>query len=74
MPRLRFHIYTLWLLDMVLLPGLRRHEAGEQWHTDPRLSRVRFTVSIWRSNWRSLAAIVWFVWTHIKRASEPSAA
>jgi hypothetical protein len=48
-------------------------KLGEAWHTDPRLyqafHRFHLVVEI------ALAAgIVWFVWSHVKRAREAGAA
>ena len=74
MPRLRFHIYTTlgasaWYLCLAGA-GMK---LGEAWHTDPRLyqafHRFHLVVEI------ALAAgIVWFVWSHVKRAREAGAA
>jgi membrane protein DedA with SNARE-associated domain len=68
MPQLRFHIYTFigswpWCFALTYA-GMK---LGERWHTDPRFEqafhRLHLGVEI-----VLLAAIVWFVWTHIRRA------
>ena len=69
MPQLRFHIYTFvgsWPWCFVLAyVGMK---LGEQWHTDPRFQegfhRFHLVVEI-----ALVAAIVWFVWSHIKRVA-----
>ncbi len=68
MPQLRFHIYTFigswpWCFALAYA-GMK---LGERWHTDPRFEqafhRLHLGVEL-----VLLAAIVWFVWTHIRRA------
>jgi hypothetical protein len=48
-------------------------KLGEKWHTDPRLQewfhRFHLVVEL-----ALVAAIVWFVWTHLHRSKEASAA
>ena len=74
MPQLRFHIYTFvgswpWCFGLAYV-GMR---LGEAWHTDPRFHdwfhRFHLSVEI-----ALVVGIVWFVWTHLKRGREPSAA
>lgn len=74
MPQLRFHLYTFigsWPWCFVLTyVGMR---LGEAWHTDPRFHeafhRFHFGVEI-----VLVAAIVWFVWSHLKRGKQTEAA
>jgi len=70
MPQLRFHIYTFigswpWCFALAYA-GMR---LGQAWHTDPRFyaafHRFHLAVEI-----ALLAALVWFVWSHIKRARQ----
>jgi membrane protein DedA with SNARE-associated domain len=67
MPQLRFHLYTFlgsWPWCFVLAyVGMR---LGEQWHTDPRFKAVfhRFHLAV---ELALVAAIVWFVWSHLRR-------
>jgi len=67
MPRLRFHIYTSigsWIWYFALAwAGMK---LGEAWHTDPRLKEIfdRFHLVV---EIALAAAIVWFVWSHLKR-------
>ncbi|HUN82864.1 MAG TPA: DedA family protein [Terracidiphilus sp.] len=70
MPQLRFHIYTFigswpWCFALAYA-GMR---LGQAWHTDPRFyaafHRFHLAVEI-----ALLAGIVWFVWSHIKRARQ----
>jgi membrane protein DedA with SNARE-associated domain len=74
MPRLRFHIYTsvgsfVWYFCLAWA-GMK---LGEKWHTDPRFEQAfhRFHLAI---EVGLLAALVWFVWTHLKRKRPASAA
>jgi membrane protein DedA with SNARE-associated domain len=70
MPQLRFHLYTFfgsWPWCFVLAyVGMK---LGEQWHTDPRFKEAfhRFHLGV---ELVLLAAIVWFVSSHLKRARE----
>ena len=70
MPQLRFHIYTFigswpWCFALAYV-GMR---LGEAWHTDPRFHewfhRFHLVVEL-----GLVAAIVWFVWTHINRVRQ----
>jgi len=74
MPRLRFHIYTsagsfVWYFCL----AWAGRKLGEAWNTDPRLQeafhRFHLVVEI-----ALLAAIVWFVWSHILRGRKADAA
>jgi len=74
MPQLRFHIYTFigswpWCFALAYV-GMR---LGKAWHTDPRFHewfhRFHLVVEI-----ALLAAIVWFIWTHVQRARRHEAA
>jgi membrane protein DedA with SNARE-associated domain len=74
MPRLRFHIYTslgsiIWYTCLAWA-GMK---LGEKWHTDPRLEQIfhRFHLAV---EIAILAAIIWFVWSHVNRAKHSSAA
>jgi membrane protein DedA with SNARE-associated domain len=67
MPQLRFHIYTFvgswpWCFALAYA-GVK---LGERWQTDPRFEqafhRFHLVVEI-----ALFAAMVWFVWSHIKR-------
>jgi membrane protein DedA with SNARE-associated domain len=74
MPRLRFHIYTtLGSLCWYFCLATAGRKLGEAWHTDPRLQewfhRFHLVVEI-----ALLAAVVWFVWTHVRRSREAQAA
>jgi membrane protein DedA with SNARE-associated domain len=71
MARLRFHIYTtvgslIWYFCL----AWAGRKLGEKWNTDPRFQeafhRFHLVVEI-----ALIAAAVWFLWTHIKRAREP---
>jgi membrane protein DedA with SNARE-associated domain len=74
MPKLRFHIYTFigsWPWCFVLAyVGMR---LGQAWHTDPRFHewfhRFHLVVEL-----GLVAAVVWFVWTHINRFRQVSEA
>lgn len=74
MPRLRFHIYTSvgswsWYLFLAYV-GMK---LGEKWHTDPRFQewfhRFHLVVEV-----ALLVGVIWFVWSHIHRSKEASAA
>ncbi len=74
MPQLRFHIYTFigswpWCLGLAYV-GMK---LGEKWHTDPRFEQAfhRFHLVV---ELGLLAAIIWFVWTHINRFRQASQA
>jgi membrane protein DedA with SNARE-associated domain len=73
MPRLRFHIYTSlgsWCWYYCL--GYVGMKLGEKWHTDPRFyeafHRFHLVVEV-----ALVAAIIWFVWSHIKRGRQAEA-
>ncbi|HEY2860298.1 MAG TPA: DedA family protein [Terracidiphilus sp.] len=68
MPRLRFHIYTtigslIWY-SCLAWAGMK---LGQAWDTDPRLQQIfhRFHLAV---EIALLAALVWFVWSHVRRA------
>ena len=70
MPRLRFHIYTsigswTWYICLAYA-GMK---LGEKWHTDPRIEQVfhRFHLAV---EIALVAAVVWFVWSHLSRARQ----
>jgi membrane protein DedA with SNARE-associated domain len=74
MPRLRFHVYTtvgsaVWYFCLAWIG----RKLGEAWNTDPRIQaafhRFHLVVEI-----ALLLAILWFVWSHVKRAkhAEPA--
>lgn len=74
MPQLRFHIYTFigswpWCFALAYV-GMR---LGRAWHTDPRFHdwfhRFHLVVEV-----ALLAAIVWFLWSHVQRARRHEAA
>jgi membrane protein DedA with SNARE-associated domain len=74
MPQLRFHIYTFigswpWCFGLAYV-GMK---LGEKWHTDPRFEQAfhRFHLVV---ELGLLAAIIWFVWTHINRFRQASQA
>jgi membrane protein DedA with SNARE-associated domain len=74
MPQLRFHIYTFigswpWCFTLAYV-GMK---LGEAWHTDPRFEQAfhRFHLVV---ELGLLAAIIWFVWTHINRLRRTSEA
>jgi len=67
MPQLRFHIYTFlgswpWCFVLAYI-GMR---LGQGWETDPRFKAIfhRFHLSV---EVVLLAAILWFVWSHLSR-------
>jgi len=66
MPRLRFHIYTsLGAFAWYYCLAYAGMKLGEKWHTDPRLQAVfhRFHLAV---ELALLAAVVWFVWSHLR--------
>src|SRR6516165_9195741 len=74
MPQLRFHIYTFigswpWCFALAYV-GMK---LGQAWHTDPRFHewfhRFHLVVEV-----ALVAAVVWFVWTHINRFRQASEA
>jgi membrane protein DedA with SNARE-associated domain len=74
MPRLRFHLYTslgscVWYFCLAYV-GMK---LGEKWHTDPRFAEVfhRFHLAV---EVALLVGIIWFVWSHINRARQTTAA
>ncbi|MGA8088161.1 MAG: DedA family protein [Terracidiphilus sp.] len=74
MPQLRFHFYTFigswpWCFSLAYV-GMK---LGEKWHTDPRFQQAfhRFHLVV---ELGLLAAIIWFVWTHINRFRQASEA
>ena len=74
MPQLRFHLYTFigswpWCFGLAYV-GMK---LGEKWHTDPRFEQAfhRFHLVV---ELGLLAAIIWFVWTHINRFRQTSEA
>jgi membrane protein DedA with SNARE-associated domain len=67
MPQLRFHVYTFigswpWCYALAYV-GMK---LGQEWDTDPRFHELfhRFHLVV---ELGLLAAIIWFVWTHINR-------
>lgn len=74
MSQLRFHVYTFigsWPWCYVLAyVGMR---LGQAWNTDPRFHELfhRFHLVV---ELGLLAAIIWFVWTHINRVRQTSEA
>jgi hypothetical protein len=48
-------------------------KLGERWHTDPRFEQAfhRFHLSV---EIALVAAIVWFVWSHIQRGRQAGSA
>jgi membrane protein DedA with SNARE-associated domain len=74
MPQLRFHVYTFlgswpWCFGLALV-GMK---LREKWHTDPRFHQAfhQFHLVV---ELALLAGIVWFVWSHLKRAKRASEA
>ena len=74
MPRLRFHVYTtvgsaVWYSCLAWAGA----KLGEKWNSDPRLEqwfhRFHLAVEI-----AIIAALVWFVWTHLSRRRSAAAA
>ncbi len=74
MPQTRFHIYTFvgsWPWCFVLAyVGMK---LGEKWHTDPRFEQVfhRFHLAV---EVVLVAAILWFLWSHLSRRKRVSEA
>jgi membrane protein DedA with SNARE-associated domain len=74
MPRLRFHIYTsLGSITWYICLAYAGMKLGEKWHTDPRLEQVfhRFHLVV---EIAIVAALIWFVWSHLSRRHEAEAA
>jgi membrane protein DedA with SNARE-associated domain len=74
MPRLRFHIYTsLGSLTWYACLAYVGMKLGERWHTDPRLKQIfhryHLVVEI-----ALVAALIWFVGSHLNRARQPDTA
>lgn len=74
MPQLRFHLYTFlgsWPWCYVL--AYMGMKLGEKWHTDPRFHQAfhRFHAAV---EVLLLVAIVWFVWSHIRRGRQTTEA
>jgi membrane protein DedA with SNARE-associated domain len=74
MPRLRFHIYTsvgslVWYFCLAWA-GMK---LGQKWNTDPRFEAWfhRFHLAV---ELAIVAALVWFVWTHVSRRRVANAA
>ncbi len=70
MPRLRFHLYTtlgsaVWYFCLAWA-GMK---LGQAWNTDPRLQEIfhRFHLVV---EIALLAALAWFVWSHVRRSRE----
>ena len=71
MPRLRFHIYTsLGSLTWYICLAYAGMKLGERWHTDPRFEQIfhRFHLVV---EIALVAALAWFVWSHLNRARQP---
>jgi membrane protein DedA with SNARE-associated domain len=74
MPQLRFHIYTFlgswpWCFALAYV-GIK---LGQGWETDPRFKAVfhQFHTAVVVL---LLAGIVWFLWSHLKRRTQPTQA
>ena len=74
MSQTKFHLYTFigswpWCFGLAYV-GMK---LGEKWHTDPRFHQAfhRFHLVV---EVALLAAIVWFVWSHIRRSKASAAA
>jgi membrane protein DedA with SNARE-associated domain len=72
MPRLRFHIYTsLGSITWYACLAYAGMKLGERWHTDPRLEQIfhryHLVVEI-----AIVAALIWFVGSHLNRARQPN--
>ncbi len=70
MGRLRFHIYTtvgssIWYFCLAWI-GMK---LGQAWNTDPRIKEIfhRFHLAV---ELALLAALIWFVWTHVQRSRQ----
>lgn len=73
MPQLRFHIYTFigswpWCFALAYVGA----KLGEHWDTDPRFKAIfhRFHTVV---ELVILLAIVWFVWSHVRRGHDQAA-
>lgn len=67
MPRVRFHIYTsLGSLGWYFCLAWTGMKLGQKWHSDPRLEQWfhRFHLAV---ELAIVAALAWFVWTHVHR-------
>jgi membrane protein DedA with SNARE-associated domain len=67
MSQLRFHIYTFvgswpWCFALAYA-GMK---LGQKWHTDPRFEQLFHRLHL-IMELALLAALVWFVWTHLNR-------
>ncbi|MGO8932792.1 MAG: DedA family protein [Terracidiphilus sp.] len=74
MPRLRFHIYTsLGSITWYTCLAYAGMKLGEKWHTDPRLEQVfhRFHLVV---EIAIVAALIWFVGSHLRRGRQPDPA
>jgi membrane protein DedA with SNARE-associated domain len=74
MPQVRFHVYTFlgswpWCFCLAYA-GMK---LGEAWHTDPRFYQAfhHFHLGV---EIALVAAIVWFVWSHLIRGKEAGVA
>jgi membrane protein DedA with SNARE-associated domain len=74
MPQAKFHLYTFlgswpWCYALAYA-GMK---LGEKWHTDPRFHEAfhRFHLAV---EVALVAAIVWFVWSHIRRGTQANEA
>ncbi|HET7102476.1 MAG TPA: DedA family protein [Terracidiphilus sp.] len=74
MPQLRFHVYTFvgswpWCFGLAYV-GMK---LGQKWDTDPRFEQAfqRFHLVV---EVAIVAGIIWFVWSHLSRASRSAAA
>jgi len=74
MPQLRFHLYTFigswpWCFALAYA-GMK---LGERWHSDPRFEQAfhRFHLAV---ELALLAALIWFVGTHLNRRRRASEA
>lgn len=74
MSQTKFHLYTFigswpWCFGLAYV-GMK---LGEKWHTDPRFHQAfhRFHLVV---EVALLAAIVWFVWSHLRRSKASAAA
>lgn len=74
MPRLRFHIFTsLGSLAWYFCLAYAGMKLGERWNNDPRLEQIfhRYHLVV---ELALVAAIVWFVWSHLHRARQSKTA
>jgi membrane protein DedA with SNARE-associated domain len=74
MPRLRFHIYTtvgsfIWY-SCLAWAGMK---LGAAWNTDPRIQQIfhRFHLVV---EIALLLAVIYFVWSHLRRRGHADAA